>query len=370
MDEQLLIDQIYEASVVPELWPSLLESIADHTGSHGGALLAIDPEAAVTAFSGSERYKTTESYARTYQAYYESDVRYVNPRFQRAVSRRQWMFQSDLAMCSVDELRQDPIYRDFLYPMGIEWTVGCPIPVPSADIVIFDFCRKAGDNPFDDTTVGEFNRLRPHLARAAFVAARLGLDRARTATETLTAVGLPGAALRASGKVIAANPLFDRLAPRISAAAQDRLVVADARAARAVQMVFDGFNGGKMDCSHSIPIAAEADLPPLVMHLLPVRRAAAEIFASTDLLLIVTPVIAPATALAHVLEGLFDLTVAETLLARAMASGSSLNDFAAGRGISPETARKQLKTVMLKTGTHRQSDLVRLLAGAAPIGNQ
>jgi DNA-binding CsgD family transcriptional regulator len=62
----------------------------------------------------------------------------------------------------------------------------------------------------------------------------------------------------------------------------------------------------------------------------------------------------------------YSLTQAEARLAAYLADGSRLDDFAAGLGISKETARTQLKAVFVKTRTGRQAELVALLAAIAP----
>ena len=60
----------------------------------------------------------------------------------------------------------------------------------------------------------------------------------------------------------------------------------------------------------------------------------------------------------------FALTPAEARLAAMLSEGHSLADFAARRGITTGTARIQLKSIMAKTGTSRQADLVRLITAS------
>ncbi|WP_231410105.1 helix-turn-helix transcriptional regulator [Ralstonia solanacearum] len=70
----------------------------------------------------------------------------------------------------------------------------------------------------------------------------------------------------------------------------------------------------------------------------------------------------PATALA----ALFDLTEAEARLASALVQGDTLEQYAPRRGVSIGTVRYQLKQVLSKTGTNRQSELMRkVLCSAA-----
>jgi DNA-binding CsgD family transcriptional regulator/PAS domain-containing protein len=65
------------------------------------------------------------------------------------------------------------------------------------------------------------------------------------------------------------------------------------------------------------------------------------------------------------LERLFGLTPTEARLLAAIATGSTVEDYALQRGVSVGTARMQLKQVQTKTGQHRQSDLVRLVLSSA-----
>lgn len=72
----------------------------------------------------------------------------------------------------------------------------------------------------------------------------------------------------------------------------------------------------------------------------------------------------------EVLREVYGLTEAETQLVELLCDGCSLEEIAARRGVTLNTARSQLKQVFAKTNTHRQSELVRLvLAAIAPIAH-
>jgi DNA-binding CsgD family transcriptional regulator len=98
------------------------------------------------------------------------------------------------------------------------------------------------------------------------------------------------------------------------------------------------------------------------------RREARDIFAGIGAMIVATRVEAPRLPFADLLGGLFDLTPAESRLARAIAGGVTIQAYAATAMVSAETVRTQLKSVMSKTGTHRQTDLVRLLVATTPLG--
>ena len=103
------------------------------------------------------------------------------------------MIDSDIL--TPEEMDQEPIYRDFWRPLGIGWCVGTAIPIPTGENVTFCLTRWTERGPFERTFVQKLDELRPHLARSALMSARLQLERARIASETLAALGLPALVL-------------------------------------------------------------------------------------------------------------------------------------------------------------------------------
>jgi len=98
----------------------------------------------------------------------------------------------------------------------------------------------------------------------------------------------------------------------------------------------------------------------LIVRLRPLDHGRVAVFVS-DPLVRATP--DPGT-----LELAFELTTAEAELASALATGLSLSQCAQQRRVSLHTVRSQLKQIFTKTGTSRQTDLVRLLlATTAPV---
>jgi len=68
---------------------------------------------------------------------------------------------------------------------------------------------------------------------------------------------------------------------------------------------------------------------------------------------------------AAALQKIFDLTPAEARLAIEMACGKSPEEIAVAANVAVGTVRKQLASVFVKTNTHRQVELVALLARLA-----
>ena len=69
--------------------------------------------------------------------------------------------------------------------------------------------RRTERGPVERAIVQKLDELRP--PRSALMSARLQLERARIASETLAALGLPALVLNEQGKVLAANPLIGAL---------------------------------------------------------------------------------------------------------------------------------------------------------------
>jgi DNA-binding CsgD family transcriptional regulator len=79
-------------------------------------------------------------------------------------------------------------------------------------------------------------------------------------------------------------------------------------------------------------------------------------------LLVVTPLASPRAPSSELLNGLFDLSPAEARTAQGLVEGKTVEEVAIANGLSRETIRTQLKSVLSKTGMRRQSELVGLLA--------
>lgn len=356
-DLESVIDRIYEAAAVPEYWPQVLERIAAIADAHAASLIAMGAD-------GVTRYIATPSYEPCFSDYATNGAHLPNLRLPRALELAPMAFVHDLEVCTQAELDADPIYTRFAQPHGLGWTAGTVVPVPSGDMLVYDMAKTLRQGPFNRAEMERLDPLRPHLARAALLAQRLQLKAAAAATQALEIVGLPAAVLRRDRTVLAANAAMLSLSPRVAIGSFDRIRLQDAMP----DALFGAtISGPVTDSIQSIPLAATEEGPAMVAHLLPIRRSAGDIFATADLLLIVTLVTTPDAPLTAVLTGLFDLTPAEAKIARGIAVGRTVEELAVANGVSPFTTRNQLRAVMMKTGTTRQTELALLLSGLRPL---
>jgi DNA-binding CsgD family transcriptional regulator len=184
--------------------------------------------------------------------------------------------------------------------------------------------------------------------------------------DALQMLGLPGAALRVSGRLSACNSLFEALIPTTVEDRLARLTLVNKNADVLLERALaSGIHRATEDGVTSIAIPATQGRVPLIIHLVPVLGAGQDIFSQAAFVAVVTPIDRGAVPTANVLQGLFDLTPAEARVARAIAEGDTIADIAPSLGVAEGTIRTQLKAVLAKTGLHRQAELVALLAGSA-----
>jgi DNA-binding CsgD family transcriptional regulator len=101
---------------------------------------------------------------------------------------------------------------------------------------------------------------------------------------------------------------------------------------------------------------------PVILRTLPVHGAARTPFLGARVLLTLSSLEPRPWSNVAALTGAFGLTPAEARVASLIADGISPEQAAETLGISPITARNQLKAIFGKTDTHRQSELVALLS--------
>ena len=172
-----------------------------------------------------------------------------------------------------------------------------------------------------------------------------------------------------SGCVIDANRLATPYLGGDLQIRDGRLCVADRRAAAALHALTERLRATPDTATLSVePIVVQREgKRPLVMTVLPIDGAARTPFLGARVLLTLTDLDADAQPDSLVVARAFGLSPAETRLALLIGSGTSPAEAADELGISRETVRSQLKGVFAKTGTHRQAELVALLARLAHL---
>ncbi|MCI0599886.1 MAG: helix-turn-helix transcriptional regulator, partial [Beijerinckiaceae bacterium] len=215
--------------------------------------------------------------------------------------------------------------------------------------------------PVERAVVQKLDELRPHLARSALMSARLQLERARVASETLAVIGLPALVLNEQGKVLAANHLIEALTGHVHWRAQDRVSLKDKGADNLLWDAVAAIDLAGGSSVRSFPVRDTGAEAMMVAHVVPIRLSARDIFVRCAAVLVLTPVTLPQAPPIELVQSLFDLTPAEARVARSLASGKTVDDIATDGGTSANTIRTHVRGVLEKTGCNRQADIVALL---------
>lgn len=351
-----LLDLVYEAAVIPERWRDVCGRLAEHTGSFSCALITVD-------LHGDLRWISTPNIDDALNAYAASDLRFQNVRPQRKLSNGVIGFERDIDVMTLEEIENDPIYRSFMRPIGLGWTMGDTVAEPSGHIIIFDLIRSMASGPHSKADLDAMAPLRGALMRAALMTSRLAFREARSMTDSLGLLGLAALVVDQHGAVLAMNDEMETQSPVMRTGARNRLVIGNPVIHAMVHDALGRISARAAPTVQSIPVPGDESSGPRIIHVVPVRRAARDIFTRAAAVVIVTPVGAAGVLEVGILSGLFDLTTSEARVAREIAAGATPDDAAVRLGISLETVRSHLKRIFAKTGTRRQAELARLLTG-------
>ena len=249
--DEKIIDRIYEAAALPELWPDILNDIARSADGDGAVLF--------TANHGKLRWTASPNMHEIMHEFIRDGWALINPRPARFMEVNHPGFVRDSDLFTDAEIATDPVYK-FVRQKGLGFTVGTMIDTPSGDTLVFSFERAFRKGPVPIDLVKEFDALRPHLARSALLSTRLGFERAKAMTDTLQSVGLPAALLRHSGSVLAVNASFDKLIPSLIQDKLDRIHVTSAQAdALLAEALARQSTPSRKFSTNSIPVAASDD---------------------------------------------------------------------------------------------------------------
>ncbi|WP_439573345.1 helix-turn-helix transcriptional regulator [Phreatobacter sp.] len=344
---------IYEAAVVPEQWPEVLETLSAFGGSFGTVLLAANDQNQVHSIASPQARPFWEQWV-------EGGWTTKSQRAPRLLARPRQGWVRDTDILTIREIETLPEYVNFLLPRGFKWGAAAAIPMPTGDTAIFSMERRVEQGPFDTETVAGLDALFPHLARAAMIASRLSFERARTAVETLALLELPAVALARNGAVVVANDLFEQEWGLWTTRGRDRLVLHDQRASRILSATLDQI--ASASGIRSIALESVDGTDRAVLHVLPVRRTARDIFGRATSIAVLTKASRKVAQSPALLRAIFDLTPTESEIACELAVGTDLKRIAKGRGVSLETLRFHLKRIREKTGCRRQAELATMLS--------
>lgn len=349
-----IISGIYEAAMLPEYWPLALQSAADHLSVEGCTLITID---------SSLHWVASTRMEAVCRAYMESEWHAKNEPLDRLLKKRPYGFMREIDIFTREEVDNLAIVRDYKRPGGFGWSAAMAAPMPGGEMLLFSVEQLWDRGPIPDGTMAELELLRPHISRAALLAAKLQHQRDEAAVHSLGLIGVAAAIVTLNGIVRAANDRFLSHGERLSISAYNRLRVGFAPAAMRMDAALARLSTNAPDTTlMSIAVPAEEDEAPLVLHVLPVKGRARDIFGAATALVVVTSVSEGTRPSASLIRALFDLTPAEARVAEAVVAGRDEPGALQALGMGSETVRTHVKSIFRKTGLNSRLELVRLLS--------
>jgi DNA-binding CsgD family transcriptional regulator/PAS domain-containing protein len=357
MDSQL-IDRIYECSFVPDLWPGVLDELAQMIDAPRGTLLIHNGGAAL--------WKASPAAQEASQRMVDEGWLRRGQFMARLLSLRHSGFVTERDGFTPEELDQEPLWRDFFRPAGFGWGAGTLVSLPSGEHVFLALTRKLERGPVEAELIHRLDTLRSHIARSVLMSARLQLQRASAVSEALALIGLPALVLDERGKVLAANRLIEALTASVHWRARDQVSLKDRAADQLLRSAIATIDVPGNSGVRSFPVREPDTQAMMVAHVIPIRFSARDIFVRCAAVLVLSAIGTPQAPSVELVQSLFDLTPAEARIARSLASGKTVDDIASDSHISHNTIRTHIRGVLAKTGCTRQTDVVALLAGISP----
>jgi DNA-binding CsgD family transcriptional regulator len=365
-----LIAAIYDAIIDPSRWDEVVKRIVEETKSFSGNLVLQQPGAgSLTALHNVDPV-VAEAYA---QSYHKDDP----------LRTPAWSIApGEVRACSytqTDSFRASAYYDEFVRPQGWAGLVAAGLARTPDSFALLALTRAPDAVWMEPKQWHLLETLAPHLKRAAAIHELLSRTRAITDSlaATIANAGFAVFLLTGDCRVVFANAKAEGLLRRGIGLRYERgrlAATSPSSTARLRALARQGASHktDEGDISGTLELYRGENRPPLVAHVIPLGpirtvaifdldRPAAAVF-------IVDPAADPSAQIQH-FAARFGLTAAETRVLAEIIAGKGLFAAATRLKITKETARTHAKRVLSKTGTNRQTELIRRFFEAALPGS-
>jgi DNA-binding CsgD family transcriptional regulator len=369
-----LIERIYDAALRPEAWQGVVLRVSELFGGSPVMLGFFRP--GESSFGPRFSVGLREEFLDTYLEYLLEAP--WSPRDMRRLVDRVGSVAETFGGL---EIESTTLYTEWLKPQGLAavWPVGHTLVDEAGEPVGgFAVFRAEGQPPFSEQELAAIAPFVPHFRRALHL--NLALHAARTVQHAVAQAldRLPTGALLLNKRreVVLRNRGAERIVSQDDGFRLDRNgpCAADARENVALQkLIADAMDAQRCGAGATtgfLSISRPSGRRPYAVMVAPLLAApAGGVISEAVVALFISDPDAGSVSEAEVLAKLYALTHSEAELVRLLALGLSLEEAAARRGISVNTARSHLKHAFAKTGTSRQGELVRLvITGVGTIG--
>lgn len=356
-----LIETIYAAVQQPELWPVVMEGIAEAVHGESTTMFAMLPREQLFSMA-----RTDPAAMQQYVSHYASInvmSHHCDEMFPDGTVR-----YGHLAMPH-REFEKTEFYNDFFRPNNMHHSFGIKVPLGELPPVYMSCQRPKAAEPFAEREGLVYETLMPHLQRALMLYVQFSQTQSKVLglESALDSLGHAVFGLDRKGRVILSNRQAEAMVQAATAIRMDR---------NRLVSVFPEQNHRLQKClSEAVAVGAGMGLSLGSSLLLygksrksPLRITATPFISSLPhhatqlaaLVFVSDPANSPQSRGA-ILAALYALTPMETRVADLLLTGLEVREVAHALSISLETARFHTKRVLTKTGTRRQPELMRLM---------
>jgi DNA-binding CsgD family transcriptional regulator/PAS domain-containing protein len=364
-----LIGSIYDCALEPERWPTTLAAVARASQSAMSFIVLHDLQ---NNLGGRfYDYGFDDHWLRLYFEKFAA----VNPIPPAAVLRPVGDVYTTGALLDPRVWSQNEFYLGWMKPQGLRDMLGMLALYTGQRGAWLGVIRREEQSEFGEPEHGLFRLLSPHVCRTLKISDALDIRTitSNTLSETLDKLTSGVFLLDHQGRVVHMNRAAQR-----QIEASNALRIVDGRLAPSDRAAEAALGKALSDCrtkfpgsettAHSIALP-NADEQGLVATVLPVdqgnRRRIIAPYSAAVAVFVQDPRSArplPGDAFAK----LYGITNGELKFLMVLGSGLTIKQAADVLGVSEETGRTHLKRVFMKTGTSKQSELIRLVMGSSP----
>ncbi len=346
-----LIDLIYDAGFDDDALKGLPAALASLIGGRSATLQLLDRDFDYLAYA--EHYFTPQMWESYIPHFRDKDVWLTRAMNQPA---NQVLIFDDYVPYA--EYVRTAFFNDFIRENGDDTVHGAGgrLTVPGGGMVALGIHRARKGGAFTADEARRLQPVLPHLVRLHALRGRLKDAQARAdmAGAALDCFAYPVMVVRPDMTIALGNSAAERLLRQRAGISglKGRLTCQDTDADRLLKQAVRG--------ATALPAAAEAvtirrpeaQAVRALVSPMPDRRTALIVFETGD----------AATGTLEHIAALYHLSRREIDLVRALMRGDSLEDFAAAHDVRISTARSQLSSVLRKTETERQAQLIAVLS--------
>jgi DNA-binding CsgD family transcriptional regulator len=361
-----LIGDIYDAALDPSLWMGVLAKCAQYVGGPAAAIFAKD------ALSKTGHVVYHSGIAALYERLYFEKYIKLDP---LTVGHFFANVGEPVAVGDIipyDEFCETRAYQEWGRPQGLVDALNVVLDKAETSAAMFCVFRHERDGLVDDEMRRRMCLIVPHIRRAVLIGRVIDLKTTEAASLSDTFDGLSAGMLLVddTARIVHANASGHAMlaANDFLRTVGGRLVAGDAQTDQALQDTFAAAGSGDAALGIrgiAVPLIA-CDGDCYVAHVLPLtsgarRRTGASYSAVAALFVHKAALETPSPP--EVIAKRFGLTPSELRVLLGIVEVGGVSETAVALGIAETTVKTHLHHLFVKTGTSRQAELVKLVAG-------